>query len=134
MAELAVFARAHPVDDEASSKKAQRSTSEIRQYRVVGHRKSHAERGCLKNNLIYAPVAEQADALDSGSSRGNSVQVRFLSGAPKNALLSIDKGAFLCLGVFTERGANFLKNADFVCNVRFDTKLSRRFFLYKHKK
>ena len=27
-------------------------------------------------------MAELADALDSGSSRGNPVQVRFLSGAP----------------------------------------------------
>ena len=32
---------------------------------------------------VYAPVAEQADAPDSGSGRGDSVQVRFLSGAPK---------------------------------------------------
>ena len=32
--------------------------------------------------LNHAPVAELADALDSGSSRGNSVQVQFLSGAP----------------------------------------------------
>ena len=29
-------------------------------------------------------MAEQADALDSGSSRGNSVQVQFLSGAPNS--------------------------------------------------
>ena len=88
MAELAVFARAHPVDDEASSKKAQRSTSEIRQYRVVGHRKSHAERGCFECNLFlkvyfkYAGVAELADALALGASV-TDVQVQVLSPAPK---------------------------------------------------
>ncbi len=32
--------------------------------------------------VIFASVAELADALDSGSSEGNFVQVRFLSGAP----------------------------------------------------
>ena len=88
MAELAVFARAHPVDDEASSKKAQRATSEIRQYRVVGHRKSHAERGCFECNLFlkvyfkYAGVAELADALALGASV-TDVQVQVLSPAPK---------------------------------------------------
>ena len=34
-------------------------------------------------NFFCAPVAELADALDSGSNRGNSVQVQFLSGAPR---------------------------------------------------
>ena len=32
-----------------------------------------------------ADVAELADALDSGSSRGNSVEVQVLSSAPKNS-------------------------------------------------
>ena len=36
-------------------------------------------------NTVNAPVAELADALDSGSSRGDSVQVRFLSGAPRRS-------------------------------------------------
>ena len=93
MAELAVFARAHPVDDEASSKKAQRSTSEIRQYRVVGHRKSHAERGCFECNLFlkvyfkYAGVAELADALALGASV-TDVQVQVLSPAPYRVFLT----------------------------------------------
>ena len=34
--------------------------------------------------IKHADVAELADALDSGSSRGNSVQVQFLSGAPNS--------------------------------------------------
>ena len=32
---------------------------------------------------IYADMAELADALDSGSSEGNFMQVRFLLSAPK---------------------------------------------------
>ena len=52
-------------------------------------------RGCPKNNLIYAGMAEKADALDSGSSRGSSVQVQLLLPAPrKKSLLSTDKGDF----------------------------------------
>ena len=38
----------------------------------------------------YALVAELADAPDSGSGRGNSVEVQVLSGAPKNPRLCGD--------------------------------------------
>ena len=46
----------------------------------VGHRKSHAERGCLKE-IKYAGVAELADALALGASV-TDVQVQVLSPAP----------------------------------------------------
>ena len=59
--------------------------------------------GCELNN---APVAELADALDSGSSRGNSVQVQFLSGAPtKKPLLFTKRGFFV---VFVYAGHNIV--------------------------
>ena len=84
MAELAVFHRAHPVGEEAKVKKAQRSKF-IGVWSRNKFRKPQESRGArlLKYNLIYADMAELADALDSGSSEGNFVQVRFLLSAPK---------------------------------------------------
>ncbi len=77
--------QAHPVGDTAKMQKAQRSTGEHGSGETSGTARVSRSAAAKNNNLIYAPVAEQADALDSGSSRGNSVQVRFLSGAPKHS-------------------------------------------------
>ena len=53
----------------------------VRHKTAVGHHKS-SEARLPKTNLIYADMAELADALDSGSSEGNFMQVRFLLSAP----------------------------------------------------
>ena len=49
MAELAVFVRARPYGRKSERQKGAAVDKEIRKYRGVGHRKSHAERGCKEN-------------------------------------------------------------------------------------
>ena len=48
---------------------------------------SHPRLGSLpcknRRNIIYAPVAELADAYGSGPYEGNFMEVQVLSGAPK---------------------------------------------------
>ena len=112
--------RAPPVEDEARIQKAQRSTGEIRQYRVVGHRKSHAIRGCQRKKLIFAPVAELADAYGSGPYFRKEVQVRFLSGAPKNKALLLK--CFI-----------FIQSEGLVCNCRQAYVISSQSELYVTK-
>ena len=49
----------------------------------------HAGASALLNNSINAGMAELADALDSGSSGGNFVQVQFLLPAPSKGYKKI---------------------------------------------
>lgn len=92
--------------DKAKAEKAQRSKFAATAKANFGHRKSLAERVCLRcvfkcgssktlhlgrphrvkcrgQKFEYAEVAESADALDSGSSESNFMRVQVPSSAPK---------------------------------------------------
>ena len=51
--------------------------------------------------IKYAGMAELADALDSGSSRGSSVKVQVLLPAPPKALKTLRFRGFSFLGITT---------------------------------
>ena len=87
MAELAVFSRAPPVAEEAKAEKAPRSkfcaAPRCKKFRAPQESRGSAAAKTIK----YAGMAELADALDSGSSEGNFMQVQVLLPAPKNLVL-----------------------------------------------
>ena len=51
----------------------------------------------LKYLMLIADVAESADALDSGSSGGNTLWVQVPSSAPEKAVVLLNRGFFLMM-------------------------------------
>ena len=85
MAELAALSLTASSGRLRECETAQRSTDDSSTYCCVqmsGTARVTRKRGCQSNNLIFAGVAELADALDLGSSVTH-VQVQVLSPAPK---------------------------------------------------
>ncbi len=60
-------------------------------------------RGCLEITIKYAGMAELADALDSGSSESNFMQVRPLLPAPRRSIVN-----FASIFLFKKSPARFL--------------------------
>ena len=84
------------MDEKAKDKKAPRSTKRYESIEVSGT--ARVTRSAAAKKIKYADMAELADALDSGSSRGNSVQVQVLLSAPssENPYFKRFSGVFFC--------------------------------------
>ena len=83
------------------TRKIQLTSPRCKLFSFASHRlEDAASSNKITAKIKYAPVAELADAIDSDSIRGNSVQVQVLSGAPNyknpNQILPIgDRFGFL---------------------------------------